>query len=831
MDNIVNPNDDFLKQAEVFKECIDENLKQRLAKSEIDMTDYDRYMSVAFSVLDHMIERWLVTQNTYSTTKPKRVFYISMEFLIGRMLGNSLISLGLYDIVKEAVKNMGVDLEEVMKEESDAGLGNGGLGRLAACFLASMANLGIPSHGYGLRYEYGMFNQHIIDGKQIEKPDNWLAMPYPWEVLRNSHKFMVHFGGKVSRLIGNDTTKSSLWEPSLDVIAMATDTPVCGYSNANVNVLRLWSAHATEEFNLDYFSTGDYMAACENQVITENITKVLYPNDNIFEGKELRLKQEYTLVAASVSDIVKRFIREHGSNFDIFPDKIAIQLNDTHPSLAIAELMRLFIDVYNIEWDKAWNITTKTFAYTNHTLLPEALEEWPVTLMEALLPRHMEIIYDINHFFMKDVSMKYPGDVNKLKNMSIIAEEGIKRVKMASLSVVGSHKVNGVAKLHSDLITKTIFKDLSEYYPGKFINVTNGITPRRWILYANIKMTNLINSAIGEGWSDDLEKIIELEKFVDDSNFREAWNKVKKENKTEFMKFLSKDSGIIVNPNTMFDVQVKRIHEYKRQLLFILYIIGRYLEIKENPNSPVVSRTYMIGGKAAPGYWNAKQIIYFINMVADTINLDPDMKGKMKLVFLPNYRVTLAENVIPAADLSEQISTAGYEASGTGNMKMALNGALTIGTLDGANIEIKDHVGDENIFIFGHTSDEISELKKHYNPQEYIIKSPLIQKIIRLIEVDYFSQADHGAFKFILDELMGVDKYMLMADFDMYYNAQRKVDEAYENREEWTRKSILNVARCGYFSSDRAIKEYTNNIWGAEAVPIKRIKYASKPKI
>lgn len=830
MDNIVNPNDNFASQAQTFKDCIDENLKQRLAKDEIDVTEYERYMSVSYSVVDHMIERWIVTQKTYAEIKPKRIFYISMEFLMGRTLSNSLICLGLYDIAKEALLQMGLDMDEIANEEGDAGLGNGGLGRLAACYLDSMANIGIPSHGYGLRYEYGMFNQHIVNGKQIEKPDNWLANPYPWEVARISHKFTVHFGGQVTRLSGADTSKPSIWEPREDVIAMASDTPICGFANANVNVLRLWSAHATEEFNLDYFSTGDYMSACENQVITENITKVLYPNDNVFEGKELRLKQEYLLVSASISDILKIFTHEHGMDFNIFPDKVGIQLNDTHPSLAIAELMRVFIDFYDLPWDKAWDITKRTFAYTNHTLLPEALEEWPVSLMEALLPRHMEIIYNINYFFTKDVSMKYPGDVQKLKNISIIAEDGIKRVRMAYLSVIGSHKVNGVAKLHSNLVTKTIFKDFAEYYPDKFTNVTNGITPRRWILNANPEMTELINSAIGDDWNSDLEKIIELENFTSDSEFIHKWMDVKENNKIRFMEFLAKDSGLLINPNNMFDVQVKRIHEYKRQLLFLLYIIGRYLEIKDNSGASIVHRTYMIGGKAAPGYWKAKQIIYFINMVADFINRDPETKGKIKLVFLPNYRVTLAESVIPAADLSEQISTAGYEASGTGNMKFALNGALTIGTLDGANIEIKDNVGDENIFIFGHTSDQVMELKRQYNPQEYIADSPLLQKIIRLIQIDYFNQGDPGAFKFILDDLMSTDQYMLMADFDMYYKKQSDVDLAYRDKIEWAKKSILNVARCGYFSSDRAINEYAKNIWNVKPIPIQKTTYAKNKR-
>jgi len=819
IDNLVDFNDSFDKQVETFLACMNENIHQRLVKSEIGISAYERYLAVAYSVVDHMIERWIKTQVTYTKAKPKRVFYISMEFLMGRTLSNSLICLGLYDVAKEALNQMGYNLDDLMEEEVDAGLGNGGLGRLAACFLDSMANLGIPAHGYGLRYEYGMFNQHIVDGKQIEKPDNWLSLPYPWEANRYRHQYQVYFGGSVNRLDSNEI-HPSIWEHTEDVIAVAADTPIAGYKEENVNVLRLWSAQATEEFNLDYFSGGDYVAACENQVKTENITKVLYPNDNVFEGKELRLKQEYLLVSASIQDIVSRFMIEHGvEKFNEFSDYVAIQLNDTHPALAIAELMRIFVDYHNVPWEKAWEIVTKTFAYTNHTLLPEALEEWPVSLIERLLPRHMEIIYQINYFFMREVSLKYPGDVERMKRMSIIAEEVTKRVKMASLAVVGSHKVNGVAKLHSDLVKSILFKDFYELTPEKFINITNGVTPRRWIMSANPTLTNLINSAIGDSWTKDFTKLAELEKFTEDASFVEEWRKVKTANKQSFSLFLPKDCGLIVDPHSMFDVQVKRIHEYKRQLLLVIFAISRYMYIKNNCNAEVAPRTIMIGGKAAPGYWKAKQIIYFINKVAEIINQDPDMKGKLKLLFLPNYRVSLAEHIMPASELSEQISTAGYEASGTGNMKLTLNGSLTIGTLDGANVEIRDAVGEENIFIFGKTAQEVIDLKKnYYSPKEYITNSPVLQSIIRLIKVDFFSQGDPGAFKFIADELLNEDRYMLMADFDMYLKKQVEVDLLYKDQIEWNKKSIINVARASNFSSDRCIEEYNNNIWHAKSV-------------
>lgn len=816
---MINLKASFEEQVEEFKNCLKKNLYTRLIKHIIDMDQYEVYLTTAYAVFDNMIENWLKTQTAYMEKKPKRIFYISMEFLMGRTLSNALISTGLYEIAKEALAEYDVNLEEVIEEEVDAGLGNGGLGRLAACFLDSMANLGIPCHGYGLEYEFGMFNQYIENGKQVEKPDNWKAVPYPWAVDRYRHRYTINYNGQVTRFAGNPTNPS-VWEKCNEVVAVAKDVPIPGFKSGNVNILRLWSAKATESFNLDDFSDGDYISACENQVESENITKVLYPNDNVFVGKLLRLKQEYLLVSASVQDIVHRFIREHGKeNLADFDKYVAIQMNDTHPALAVAELMRIFIDQYAMKWEDAWNTVTKTCAYTNHTLLPEALEEWPVSMMERLLPRHMEIIYQINYFFMKEVSLKYPGDVDKMRSMSIIAEEGTKRVRMASLAVIGSHKVNGVAALHSDLVKQVLFKDYYELTPEKFINVTNGITPRRWIMSANKRMAKLISETIGEDWKYNFEELAKLEKYADDLEFIEKWIDVKKQNKHDFAVYISRETGIAVNPDTLFDVQVKRIHEYKRQLLLTLFAIHRYLFIKNNPSVNVVPRTIMIGGKAAPGYLRAKQIIYFINKVGEMINSDPDMKGKLKLVFLPNYRVSLAEHIMPAADLSEQISTAGYEASGTGNMKMTLNGALTIGTLDGANVEIRDRVEDENIFIFGKTAQEVIDMKRNgYAPKQFISESADLQAVINLIDVDFFSQNEHGAFKSFVEEFLNEDRYMLMADFDSYIATQKKVEELYLNPKEWAKKSILNVARCSFFSSDRSIEDYNRLVWNAEPV-------------
>ncbi len=799
------------------------NLEYRLAKDSYSATANDRFLATAYAVQERVLERWINTQQQYHHNNPKRVYYLSMEFLLGRSLSNSLINLGLYDEFKEAVTSLGMDFNEIIESESEAGLGNGGLGRLAACYLDSMATMGIPAVGYGIRYNYGLFNQKILDGRQMEEPDNWLKMPNPWEIERPEFTFKVSFNGNVTRPAHqlNDPKLASSWETNDYVEAVAFDMPTPGFNRQNVNTLRLWTAQSPSEFNLDNFNQGDYMSASQNQVMSENISKVLYPNDQFFVGKELRLKQEYFLVCASLCDIIRRFKSDNKTAWITLPEHVAIQLNDTHPSLAIPEMMRVLVDEEGLTWDIAWDITKRTFSYTNHTVLPEALEEWPTDMFEILLPRHMEIIYLINYYFLQEVSRKYPGDVERLRRMSIIAEEGTKRIRMAYLACVGCHKVNGVAELHTRLLKETVLKDFADFWPDKFINITNGVTARRWILKANKCMSRLLTETIGNGWITDLSELRKLEEFADDTSFQEIWRIARHHCSAPIIKRLYDDHNIIVPSNAIIDVQVKRIHEYKRQLLFALFIIARYMDIKDNPNGDFVPRICIVGGKAAPGYWMAKNIILFINRIADMINHDPQVQGKLQLVFLPNYRVSLAEDLIPAATLSEQISTAGKEASGTGNMKFALNGAVTIGTMDGANIEIMEEVGSDNIFIFGLLANEVASLKENgYDPAEYIGKSEKLQRVLRLIECDFFSPGDSNLFRSIYDHVTRYDEYLIAADFESYLAAQNKVDETFRNQEKWTKMSILNTARCGKFSSDRSIAEYASKIWDAESLYI-----------
>ncbi len=805
---------------ESYKMSILSNLEYRLGKDQYSATPYDQFLATAYSAAERLIERWILTQQTYHQQKSKRVYYLSMEFLLGRTLGDALINLGLYDVCKDVLESLGVELEEMRKLEMDAGLGNGGLGRLAACFLDSMATLGIPAHGYGIRYDFGLFNQRIIEGKQVETPDNWLGLPNPWEIARPEFAFKVRFGGRIERRTCIDGCERNIWVNTDEVLAMPYDRPTPGFGTLTVNTLRLWSAHASEEFNLDDFNSGDYMAASQERVETENISKVLYPNDQFFVGKELRLKQEYFLVSASVQDIVRRFKADEVP-WSMFPDRVAIQLNDTHPALAIPELLRIMIDDEGLTWDTAWELTVRTFGYTNHTVLPEALEEWPVSMLEALLPRHLEIIYLINYNFLKDVARRYPGDVEMLRRMSIIAEDGVKRVRMAYLAVVGSHAVNGVSALHTRLLQETILHDFAAYWPTKFTNKTNGITPRRWLREANPTLSALISEAIGDGWIRDLEQLRQLEPLADDAEFQRRWTAVKQGCKQPLISMVRQECGVILTPDSLFDIQVKRFHEYKRQLLFALYIAATYLRFKEEPGDGFVPRTFLIGGKAAPGYSYAKLIIRFITSLADLINHDPMTKNALRVAFLPNYRVSLAEMLIPAANLSEQISTAGKEASGTGNMKFALNGAVTIGTLDGANVEIREEVGEENIFIFGMTADEVVALKQRgYHPAEFIQRSPMLQHILHLLERDFFSHGNHDLFRPIYDTLTTGDEYCLAADFDAYLACQDQVSAAYRDSARWTRMSILNVARSGKFSSDRTIAEYARDIWHVTGIHI-----------
>ena len=805
---------------EALKTSIMSNLEYRLAKDQYSATGYDLFLSTAYTVLERLVERWIATQQTYHQVNTKRVYYLSMEFLLGRSLENSLINLGLYEACRETLEQLGLDLEATRRYEVDAGLGNGGLGRLAACFLDSMATMGLPAQGYGLRYEFGLFNQRFSHGMQIETPDNWLALPNPWEIERPEYCFKVRFGGNVEHKKDAFGRNDTVWSGGQEVLAMPFDTPVPGYSVTNVNTLRLWTSKATEEFDLDDFNMGDYMSACGDKLISENITKVLYPNDNFFEGKELRLKQEFFLISASLQDILRRFKVE---NTDIgqFSEKVAIQLNDTHPALAIPELMRILLDEEKLDWKQAWDICVRTFGYTNHTVLPEALEEWPVALVGALLPRHLEIIYCINHNFMEEVSRHFPGDQDKLRRMSIIAEEGERRVRMAYLATIGSHSVNGVAELHSRLIRETILKDFYELWPEKFNNKTNGVTPRRWMRVSNPGLSGLITEAIGEGWISDLDRLQGLEPFADDAAFQQKWREVKLQCKKRLADSVWNQEWIEIHPDSMIDVQVKRMHEYKRQLLFALCIIGKYIQIKENPEYRTVPLTCIVGGKAAPGYQKAKLIVRLINHIADIVNSDPDTNSFLRVSFLPNYRVSLAERLIPATDLSEQISTAGKEASGTGNMKFALNGAVTIGTLDGANIEILEEVGHDNMFIFGLNADDVTHLRSTgYNPQDYIEGSALLKEVLRLVGSGFFSSSEPGLFKSIYDELTLRDEYFLMADFDSYFTAHDQAMQAYMDIKRWTRMSILNVARCGKFSSDRTIRQYTEEIWGVAPVDV-----------
>jgi starch phosphorylase len=801
---------------ESLKNAFLHNRRYSLAKDLYTATDYDNFMSIAMAIRDRLIERWILTQQRYHDENCKRVYYLSLEFLTGRLLGNNVINLGLVDESKRGMEELGYSLEDLYDQEIDPGLGNGGLGRLAACFLDSMATLGIPATGYGIRYDYGIFNQRIINGYQVEFPDEWLKLGNPWEFERPEFTLKVHFYGKTIKRVNKNGKFCVDWVNTRDVLAIAYDTPVPGYKNGVVNNLRLWSAKSTDEFDFEYFNTGDYIRACEDKIISENISRVLYPSDSVYKGIELRLKQEYFFTSASMQDIIRRF-KMHNSDFKTFPGKVAIQLNDTHPAIAIVELMRILIDEEELDWDLAWDITVNTFAYTNHTIMPEALERWPVPLFAKLLPRHMELIYEINMRFLREVANHYPHDQNRIRRMSIIEEGPEKKVRMSHLAIVGSHSVNGVSKLHTELLKKTTFKDFYELYPYRFNSKTNGITQRRWLLKSNPEQSSIITGNIGEKWVTDLTQLKKLEPLAEDQAFRDKWRSVKKDNKIRFAGYVKDKRGLVIDPDSMFDVQVKRIHEYKRQLLFALYLIAQYINIKNSPGKDIVPRTAVVAGKAAPGYAMAKLIIKFINNVADVINADTDVKDKLKVVFLENYGVSVAERIFPASDLSEQISTAGREASGTGNMKFMLNGAVTIGTWDGANIEIAEEVGPENIFIFGMKAHEILDLKaKGYKPREYLRKSPVLEEAMRLIRENFFSQFEAGLFKPIYDSLIWHDEYMVLADFEEYLLAQEKVSQAYRDTEGWTRKSILNAAHSGRFSSDRTVTEYAKEIWNIE---------------
>jgi starch phosphorylase len=805
---------------EDFMASFQDKLKYQLVKDTTTATAYDRFLSISYAIRDRLVENWVSTQKTYRQNKVKRVYYMSLEFLIGRSLGNSIINLQAYNGVSNALAELGMNLEEVREAETDAGLGNGGLGRLAACFMDSLATLEIPAYGYGIRYDYGIFRQKIVRGYQVEEPDEWLSKANPWEISRPEYTYRIKFGGRVVERINRNGKQIFDWISTDDVLAMAYDMPVPGYGNKTVNNLRLWSAKATEDFDLDFFNKGDYFAATSKKTESESISKVLYPNDNSPEGRELRLKQQYFFVSASIQDILRRFKREH-TDLRELPDAAAIQLNDTHPSIGIPEFMRVLLDEEGLVWEQAWEITKAIFGYTNHTLLPEALEKWQTALFGRLFPRNLQIIQEINARFLREVANHYPGDTDRLRRMSIFEEGSDPHIRMAYVAIIGSHSVNGVSALHTELLKKYLMKDFYELYPERFNNKTNGITQRRWLKKCNPELSDLITSRIGEKWVKNLFELKKLEKFAKDKKFQAEWRAVKKTRKEIMTKIIADEQRLAVDSNSMFDVQVKRFHEYKRQLLDALHVIALYRRIKSNPDASFVPRTVFFGGKAAPGYYMAKLIIKFINSIADVVNHDPQIKGKLMVVFLPNYRVSLAEKIMPASDLSEQISTAGKEASGTGNMKFALNGALTIGTLDGANIEIGEEVGEDNIFIFGLKADEVANLKSSgYNPRDYYQKSAELTGVMDLIGSGFFSPENPDLFKPIYDSLMNHDEYLLLADFDDYVACQDRVSEVYRDQNQWTEMAILNVARMGKFSSDRTIQEYCDEIWNVKPVRI-----------
>lgn len=799
---------------EFIKNSLLEHLHFTLGKDKYTATKRDIFFALAYTIRDQLIGRWIKTQQHYYEVDAKRVYYLSLEFLIGRTLQNSLVNLGIYDNCRKAIHDLGFDLEYLLDVESDAGLGNGGLGRLAACFLDSMATLGIPGYGYGIRYDFGIFRQSIKNGYQIEQPDNWLRYGNTWEMCRSEYLYPVQFYGNV---VENRDERGQVyyeWINTQEVMAMAHDTPIPGYNNDTVNTLRLWQAKSSRGFDLSYFNHGDYIRAVEDVAITENITRVLYPNDNIFEGKELRLKQEYFLVSATLQDIIRRYNKAH-IHLDLLPDKVAIQLNDTHPALAVAEMMHILVDREELSWDKAWQLTRSIMNYTNHTILPEALERWPVDTLQRVLPRHLQIIYEINRRHLEEVSRLYPGNVDKLRALSIIEEGDVKRVNMARLAIVGSHKVNGVSALHSELLKVQVFKDFAEITPKKFTNKTNGITPRRWLKTANPKLSDLITDHIGENWVTDLSDLRKLAPLANDANFCIHFAKIKRENKERLAKLIYADHEIALNIDSIFDVQIKRIHEYKRQLLNLFHIISLYLKIKDNPQDSFVPRTCIFSGKAAPGYFLAKCIIKMINSVADVINRDPAVRDRLKVIFLENYSVSLAEVIIPAADLSEQISTAGTEASGTSNMKFALNGALTICTLDGSNIEMIEESSRDNYFVCGMTAEEIQSLRmRGYNPWDYYNNNPDLQRVVKAIQEGMFSPGEKDLFQPILDScLYHGDPYFLCADFASYTQAQNHVRDLFSMHHEWTRKTILVVSSMGKFSSDRVIADYADEVW------------------
>jgi starch phosphorylase len=788
-------------------------------------TPNDLYMALAATVRNQLLERWLHTVQNYDKPGVRIVSYLSAEFLLGPHLENNLVNLGIYDEARRAMEDLGLDFRNIIEQEEEPGLGNGGLGRLAACYLDSLATLEIPAVGYGIRYEFGMFDQEIREGWQVEVTDPWLHLGNPWEIHRPEIAYYVKWGGHTESYHDDQGYYRMRWIPGREVKGTAYDTPIAGYRVNTCNTLRLWKAEAVESFDFQEFNVGDYYGAVDEKVESETVTKVLYPNDEPEAGKRLRLAQQYFFVSCSLQDML-RLHRLMGGKPETFHEKIAIQLNDTHPSIAVAELMRLLVDEHQIEWEQAWHVTQSTFSYTNHTLLPEALEKWPLPMFGSLLPRHLEIIFEINRRFLEELRVKYPGDDQRLSRMSLIDEKGERYVRMAHLASVGSHAINGVAELHSELLKRDVMQDFHEYMPEKFTNVTNGVTPRRFVVVSNPKLSRLISSRIGKEWIRNLQELRGLESSADDPDFQKEWQRIKRENKQDLAVLIRERTGIAVDADSLFDIQVKRLHEYKRQHLNVLHIITLYNRLKHDPKLKVAPRTFIFGGKAAPSYFMAKLIIKLINGVGEVINTDPDVAGRLKVVFFPDYNVKNAKYIYPAADLSEQISTAGKEASGTGNMKFALNGTLTIGTLDGANIEIREEVGADNFFLFGLTAEQVYELKaKGYNPKLIYDSDPELREAADRISSGSFSQGDKNLFKPLVDSLLYGDPYLLFADYRSYVEVQEQVSLAYEDPVKWARMSILNMARMGKFSSDRSIKEYCDKIWKTHPLPVELGKY------
>ena len=808
--------DHLARDVGAFKRAISNKLMYTVGKDPVSALPQDWLHAVSYAVRDHLVERWMKTTRAQYAQDVKRVYYLSMEFLIGRTFSNAILALELMPTIRQALSELdvNVDTDKLFDLEPDAALGNGGLGRLAACFLDSMATLGVPGFGYGIRYDYGMFRQMIVDGRQVEAPDYWLTKGNPWEFPRPEVQFRVRFGGQLEQ--HGETVR---WVGTDDVLAMAYDTIIPGYGTEATNTLRLWSAKATEEMNLRAFNQGNYFGAVEGKNHSENVSRVLYPDDSTPSGRELRLRQEYFFVSASLQDLVRRYLRTH-TGFDALPDKVSVHMNDTHPVLAIPELMRLLVDEHRVPWLKAWQLCQKVFSYTNHTLMHEALETWPVEMFARVLPRHLRIIFDINAHFLGDVSAQHGHQPELMRKLSLIDESGERRVRMAYLAVVASHSINGVSALHSQLMKESIFADFAQLWPERFNNKTNGVTPRRWLAQANPGLAALLDQRLGRGWRRQLDQLEGLKHALDLPGFLGAVRKVKRQNKERLARLVLQQLGVDLNPDALFDVQVKRIHEYKRQLLNVLHVITRYQRILANPDAQWVPRVVVFAGKAASAYHQAKLIIKLINDVATTVNNDPRVGGRLKVVFIPNYSVSLAEVIIPAADLSEQISTAGTEASGTGNMKFALNGALTIGTLDGANVEMREQVGAENFFIFGNTTPQVAELRAQgYQPRMYYESNPELRATLDAIRNGVFSPSEPARFQAIFDTLVNWgDHYLLLADYADYIATQDRVDTLYRNADEWSRKAVLNIAGMGTFSSDRTIAEYAHDIWRSKPV-------------